>query len=58
MFTVHGKKYYSEQEYIKARDARASYQTEQEQAVAQYGFCSGYTVLAGEQSERVEFDKM
>lgn len=51
VFTLNGKKYYSEEEYIKARNQFLNYQNEQEQAVAKFGFASECVVLAGEQSE-------
>lgn len=56
VFTLNGKKYYSEEEYIKARNRFLDYQSEEEQAVAKFGFASGYTILAGLQSESVEFE--
>lgn len=55
VFTLNGKKYYSAEEYTKARDKFLAYQDEQEQAVAQYGFASEMVVLAGSQSERISF---
>lgn len=55
VFTIHGKKYYSEEEYIKARNEFLSYQNEQEQAVAQFGFASEFVILAGSQSEIIPF---
>lgn len=57
VFTLNGKKYYSEEEYNAARDKFLSCQDEQEQAVAQFGFASGYTVLAGSQSQRIVFNQ-
>lgn len=56
VFTLNGKKYHSKEEYEIARDSYLSYQNEQEQAVAKFGFASGYTILAGSQSESVEFE--
>lgn len=53
VFTLNGKKYYSAEEYTKAREQFLSYQGEQEQAVAQFGFASEIVVLAGSQSERI-----
>lgn len=56
VFTLNGKKYYSEEEYTKARELFLNYQDEQEQAVAQSGFASEAIVLAGSQSERIVFN--
>lgn len=53
VFTLNGKKYYSEEEYTKAREQFLSYQSDQEQAVAQFGFASEIVILAGSQSERI-----
>lgn len=56
IFTINGKKYYSAEEYTKARELFLSYQSEQEQAVAQFGFASEIVILAGFQSERIAFN--
>lgn len=58
VFTLHGKKYYSEEEYIKARNEFLNYQNEQEQAIAQFGFASECAVLAGSQSEIIAFSSI
>lgn len=57
VFTLNGKKYYSSEEYTKAREQFLSYQSEQEQAVAQFGFASEIVILAGSQSERIVFNQ-
>lgn len=57
VFTLNGKKYYSPEEYTKAREQFLSYQSEQEQAVAQFGFASEIVILAGSQSERIVFNQ-
>lgn len=57
VFTLNGKKYYSEEEYNVARDRFMSYQDEQQQAVAQFGFASEIVVLAGSQSGRIIFNQ-
>lgn len=51
VFTLNWKKYFSSEEYIKARNQFLNYQSEQEQAIAKFGFASECVVLAGEQSE-------
>lgn len=51
-----GRKFTDEAEYIKARDKIFQHEDEQEQAMKEFGFASGYTVLAGEQSKKVVFD--
>lgn len=56
VFTLNGKKYSSFEEYVKARNQFLSYQNEQEQAVAKYGFASECVVLAGSRSESVKFN--
>ena len=55
VFTLNGKKYFSSEEYIKARNQFLNYQNEQEQAIAKFGFASECVVLAGEQSEIISF---
>ena len=55
VFTLNGKKYYSEEEYLKEREQFINYRSEQELAVAKFGFASGYAILAGSQSEIVTF---
>lgn len=40
----------------KAGDKMFQDEDEQEQAMKEFGFASGYTVLAGEQSKKVVFD--
>lgn len=57
VFTLNGKKYYSSEEYTKAREQSLSYQSEQEQAVAQFGFAFEIVILAGSQSERIVFNQ-
>lgn len=56
VFTLNGEKYYSSEEYIKAREQFLGYQSEQEQAVAQFGFASEIVILAGSDSERIVFN--
>lgn len=56
VFTLNGRKFTDEKEYLKARDAHLGYEDEQTQAMRQYGFCKGYTVLAGERSKKVMFN--
>lgn len=56
-YQLNGKKYFSKEEYEKARNAWMNYQSEQEQAFANYGFGSGMVILAGSQSEIVSFIK-
>lgn len=53
VFTLNGKKYYSEEEYAKARNQFLNYQDEQEQATAQFGIASEIVILAGSQSDRI-----
>ena len=48
-----GRKFTDEAEYVKARDKMFQHENEQEQAMKEFGFASGYTVLAGEQSKKV-----
>lgn len=57
VFTLNGKKYYSTEEYTKARNEFLNYQTEQEQAVAQFGSASEILILAGSQSDRIVFNE-
>ena len=57
VFTLNGQKYYSIEEYTKARNEFLNYQTEQEQATATYGFASEIVILAGPQSDRIVFNK-
>lgn len=57
VFTLNGKKHYSEEEYNVARDRFMSYQDEQQQAVAKFGFASEIVILAGSQSERIVFNQ-
>lgn len=57
VFTLNGKKYYSEEEYNVARDRFLSYQDEQQLAVAKFGFASGCSILAGEHSKIIIFQK-
>lgn len=58
VFTLHEKKHYSEEEYIKARNEFLNYQNEQKQSVAHSGFASEFVILAGSQSEIIAFSSI